>query len=82
MTTDTNQPEPNIVLYVERSTGLIYEAQLFTTCVIYRPATLGFQDVLKKVSHSEFVKEFDEFLGNPREFYAVREGQVETLTVR
>jgi hypothetical protein len=52
--------------YVEKSSRLIYQVQFFDTFVMYRPATPGFESLIKRMELSEFLDEFDEFEGDPR----------------
>ncbi len=73
--------EPTLYLYVERSTGYVYQAQLFDTFVLFRPATPGFEEVVRKMSCIDFLKEFYEYEGNYDEFYLFASGKVDGLTV-
>jgi hypothetical protein len=51
-------------IYVERQTSLLYEVKFFETFVLVRPASPAFYLALRKMSHSEFAKYFDEFYGD------------------
>jgi hypothetical protein len=51
-------------LYVEIATSLIYEVRFLETCAIVRPVTPHFYLAIRKLAHSEFAKEFEEFLGD------------------
>lgn len=76
--------EPDMYFYIEKSTGFMYQAQLFDTFVLFRPATPGFESVVKKMSLSQFISEFDEFQGDPSRVYDYLEGSSpwdEQLTV-
>jgi hypothetical protein len=52
-------------LYTETKTGLIYEVRFFDTFCIVRPATPMFYLAIRKMTHVEFSKEFEPFLGDP-----------------
>jgi hypothetical protein len=75
--TDTNQ-EPELLdndedeellpgLYVEKKTKIIYEVKFFDNCVLVRPATPGLYLAIRRISHDEFSKDFDEFSGDTKE---------------
>lgn len=72
MTTDTSQaPEPEEDedellpdLWVERETSLIYEVRFLETCTIVRPVTPHFYLSIRKMSHMEFARDFEEFFGD------------------
>lgn len=51
-------------IYVERDTSLLYEVKFFDMFVLVRPASPAFYLALKKMSHSEFARDFDEFYGD------------------
>jgi hypothetical protein len=54
-------------LYVEKSTSMIYECKFFDTFVLVRPATPMLYLAIKKISHNEFMDDFEEFGGCPDE---------------
>lgn len=70
--TDTDQEDSDDsiellpLLYVERSTNLIYECKFFDTFVLVRPATPVLYLAIKKLGHDEFMDTFDEFMGDPK----------------
>jgi hypothetical protein len=51
-------------IYVERDTSLLYEVKFFDTFVLVRPASPAFYLALRKTSHNEFARDFDEFYGD------------------
>lgn len=51
-------------LYVEKKTHFIYEVKFFDSFVIVRPATPSFYLAIRKLSHVDFSKEFEEFGGD------------------
>lgn len=61
-------------IYVERDTSLLYEVKFFGDFVLVRPASPAFYMALKKLSHSEFARDFDEFYGNHEEVKNVLRG--------
>ena len=67
--------EPRLYLYIEKSTRFMYQAQLFDTFVLFRPATPGFESVVKKMSLSQFYDEFYEYQGDPAYVYDFLEGR-------
>lgn len=50
--------------YTEKSTSLIYDARFYDDFVIVRPASPAFYLSIRKLSHLEFVAEFDEYGGD------------------
>jgi hypothetical protein len=52
------------VIYVERSTSLLYEVKFFADFILVRPASPTFYLSIRKMTPSEFADEFDEYSGN------------------
>lgn len=52
-----------MTLYTEKNTSLLYEAKLFDSFVILRPASPGFEDAIRRVSYLTLDKEFNEYAG-------------------
>ena len=50
--------------YTEKSTALIYEARLFDGFALIRPAIPAFYLALRKISLTDFVREFEEYAGD------------------
>lgn len=73
---------PETLLFVEIGTDLIYECQLYENFVLFRSATPGFEDTLRKYDYPSFHRQFREFYGDPEEFYDKREDDVEILISR
>lgn len=79
---DVHDDEPFIYYYVERLTGLMYEAQFFTGFVLVRSATPMFRaGSLQKMSSIAFDKTFEEYLGDPHFAKAIANGYEGCLTV-
>jgi hypothetical protein len=71
-----------IRLYVERQSGIIYEVQLFDNFVLMRPATVGYESMLRKLSLATFSTSYEEFEGDPKTVRGLRQGEEEIeLTV-
>jgi hypothetical protein len=68
-------------LYVEISTSIIYEVKFFENCVLVRPATPGLYLSIKKISHDEFSKTFEEFSGDTKEVREFIKGKDMEFTV-
>lgn len=60
--------------YTEKSTRLIYDVRFFDDCVIVRPATPWFAEVIKKLTLPEFEAEYEEYWGDPTEIIDAIEG--------
>lgn len=54
----------DIVLYVERDSGMIFEAKFFEDYALVRPATPSLYHHIKKVGLSRIKEAFDEFCGS------------------
>ena len=67
--------------YTERSTYLIYEVKLFDNYVIARPATPGFEQLLRKLSWNDFLTEFEEYQGDPYDLQAFLEGEAPDVLI-
>lgn len=61
-------------IYVETATSLIYEVRFFDTFVIVRPATPAFYLAIRKLTHTDFSKLFEEFNGDKDEVRAFIKG--------
>jgi hypothetical protein len=67
-------------IYVEITTGLLYECKFFDTFVLVRPASPSFYLAIKKMSLTDFVGKFDEFCGDRDEArIAIRGGTPEFI---
>lgn len=60
--------------YVETDTSLIYEVKFFDDFVLVRPASPQFYLALRKMSISEFSRDFHEFCGDHQEVRDCLEG--------
>jgi hypothetical protein len=71
MTDTPPEPEEDFMedmetyLYTEKSSNMIYDIRFFDGFVIARPATPAFYNAIRKLSHLQFSKEFDEYWGDP-----------------
>lgn len=54
-------------IYVERDTSLLYEVKFFQDFVLVRPASPAFYLALRKMSHNDFARDFDDFNGDHQE---------------
>lgn len=75
------QPEPEVEeeellpdIFVEIATSLLYEVRFFDTFVIVRPATPALYLAIRKLSHVDFSRLFEEFGGNKEEVRAFMRG--------
>lgn len=59
-----------VLLYVERTTNLIYEIQGFDDFVLARPVTRALASMIRKMSYNDLAREFTEYLGNPQEVWS------------
>lgn len=53
----------DIYLYTERSSRMIVEVQLFSDYCLVRPVSPQFYNYIKKMSHTDLVKDYDEYAG-------------------
>lgn len=67
-----NEPDAfaDASFYTELSTNLLYEVKFFETFVLTRPASPSFYLAIRKIDTLTFVKEFDEYLGDPDQLRA------------
>jgi hypothetical protein len=72
--------EPEILLYVEKGTDIIYEVQLFERFVLLRIATPSLQNGVQKMTHKAFERGYEEFIGDPEEARMVLENGIFELT--
>jgi hypothetical protein len=63
-------------IYVETATGLLYECKFFDGFVLVRPASPTFYLAIKKMSHVDFSREFEEFSGDLDEARAAIRGEM------
>jgi hypothetical protein len=76
MDEELDPEEPMLYLYVEKSTNYIYVVQMFDDFVLFRPATPGFETVVRKMTMVDFADKFEEFGGNYDEFNNFVRGHV------
>jgi hypothetical protein len=69
------------VIYVERSTSLLYEVKFFDGFVLVRPASPAFYQALRKISHTEFADEFEEYGGDQEAVINHIRGEVPELVI-
>lgn len=87
--TDTSQ-DPELLeeedllpdLYVEKSSHIIHEVKFFDKCVLVRPATPGLYLAIRKLSHDEFLREFEEFSGDIQEVRDFIKGKTAEILVK
>lgn len=68
------EPSLGYYYYVERETSLVYAVQFIMDDVLVRPASPWFYSNIRKLTFNEFVEEFDELYGDPREVERYMQG--------
>ena len=68
-------------IYVEISTGYIYEVQLFDTFCLVRPASPNMYGAIRKLDHVQFSGEFAEFLGDLEEVRNILRGGTSSFEI-
>jgi hypothetical protein len=82
LTDDGSADDPgDFRFYVERATTLIYDARFFDEFVIVRPASPAFYLSIRKLSHSEFIREFEEYAGDQQQVAAFLLGGGEPVII-